>query len=116
MIHSKFGTIVLVPFPFTDLKSSKKRPALVLTSVPFKKTGGLVIVAMITSQTHSENIQGDYLIESWKEAGLLHESKLRLAKLVSIENKLLLKKMGEIPANELKKIKKEFTDLFSELC
>lgn len=115
MTPSKFGTIVLVPFPFTDLKTTKKRPALVLSHIPFKRTEGLVIVAMITSQILSKNIPGDYLIQFWQEAGLLHESKLRLAKLVSIEEKLLLKKMGEIPENELKKIKKEFIHLFGEI-
>jgi len=115
MIHSKFGTIVLVPFPFTDLKTTKKRPALVLSTVSFKKSDKFVILAMITSQIQAEKILGDYFIQDWQKAGLLHESKLRLSKLVTIENKILIKKLGEIQENDLKKIKKEFAKVFSEL-
>jgi mRNA interferase MazF len=48
------GTIVVVPFPFTDLSSSKVRPALVLASL----TRGDIILCQITSQSagHPEAI------------------------------------------------------------
>ncbi|SRR6266581_3203204 len=41
------GEIVVVPFPFTDLSSTKVRPALVLASL----TRGDLILCQITSQS-----------------------------------------------------------------
>ena len=43
------GDIVLVSFPFTDLSSSKRRPALVISPDAFNKRGQDVVLAAITS-------------------------------------------------------------------
>ena len=40
------GDIVVVPFPFSDLTNSKRRPALVITEL----TGDDVILCQITSK------------------------------------------------------------------
>ena len=32
MTRSEFGDIILVPFPFTDQSTTKKRPAVVISS------------------------------------------------------------------------------------
>ena len=40
------GDVVVVPFPFSDLSQSKKRPALVLADL----TGDDLILSQITSQ------------------------------------------------------------------
>ncbi len=46
----KRGDVVLVPFPFTDLSTTKQRPALVVSSDQFNATRNDVLVAAITSQ------------------------------------------------------------------
>ena len=46
----KRGDIVLVPFPFTDLSSSKRRPALVISPDDFNTRMQDLVVAVITSQ------------------------------------------------------------------
>ena len=44
------GDIVLVPFPFTDLSATKKRPALVVSPDKFNEHAQDVVLVAITSQ------------------------------------------------------------------
>jgi mRNA interferase MazF len=61
------GTVVLVRFPFTDLSSSKKRPALVVSPRTYSQRFGDVVVIALTSQD-----QGDAALAmvEWRAAGL----------------------------------------------
>jgi mRNA interferase MazF len=45
------GSIVLVPFPFTDLSQSKQRPAIVISPSDF--SGDNIIVCAVSSRTSS---------------------------------------------------------------
>lgn len=49
-----FGAIVLTDFPFTDLSSAKRRPALVVSTDNDRRTD--VVVAYITSVPHAEQL------------------------------------------------------------
>ena len=44
----KQGHIVLIPFPFTDLKGSKTRPALIISNETFNKRKNIVLMAIST--------------------------------------------------------------------
>jgi hypothetical protein len=52
------------------------------------------------------------LLNDWKLPGLLYSSKVRLAKLVSIESNIILKKIGTISDDDFSNVKKEFISLF----
>ena len=41
--------VVVVPFPFTDRRTSNRRPALALSSETFSAESGHTVLAMITS-------------------------------------------------------------------
>lgn len=105
--------VVLVPFPFTDLSILKKRPALVLATIRPKKLPPLHIIAMITSRIDSEVIDGDLVLKGWQKYGLLYQSKVRLAKVVSIEENIVDGKLGSVSSSEWKKIKQTFLKLFT---
>jgi mRNA interferase MazF len=45
------GDIVLIPFPFTDLSQSKKRPAIILSNAKPNAQGDYLLV-QITSRNH----------------------------------------------------------------
>lgn len=109
----KSADIVLVQFPFTDLIKTKQRPAMVLNVTPYSKNLRLVTIAMITSQIDQPQIVGDYDIVDWEEAGLLHASRLRLAKMATLENELIKKPLGKLSENDVKKIKKQIKTMFN---
>ncbi len=114
MTSYKSSDIILIPFPFTDLETSKKRPALVLSIVSGKKLPPLLVTAMITSQLESEKLPGDILLKDWEKAGLIHPSKLRLSKIVTVEEKIILKKLGILSTQDEKTVKASFRKVFSD--
>ena len=107
------GDIVLVPFPFSDLETTKKRPTLILSVITSKTLPKLYIVCMMTSQVDSENILGDYLMKDWEEVGLLYPTRIRVSKMVTVEEKLLQKKLGQLSRDDSKNIKKIMPKIFS---
>lgn len=50
------GDIVLIPFPFTDLRDSKMRPAIVVSNATVNRTNDLIL-AQITSQIKNDNFR-----------------------------------------------------------
>ena len=50
------GDIVLVSFPFTDLSSSKRRPALIISPDAFNERGEDVVLVAITSQEPDDKV------------------------------------------------------------
>lgn len=86
----KKGDIVLLSFPFTDLKGKKVRPALILVVSELD-----VIVAFITTQLKWQN-QFDLQLESDDLNGLKKTSLLRLSKITTLDKDLILGKLGEL--------------------
>jgi len=56
----KRGTIVLTQFPFTDLSSTKRRPAIIVSKVNEDKDDA--IVEFISSKIPIEASETDYII------------------------------------------------------
>lgn len=105
--------IILIDFPFADLDTTKKRPALVLSTVSATEHYSLLIVAMISSNLDGKKLVGDMVVKYWKEAGLLHPSRLRLAKLVTADSTLVLKKLGVLEKSDQADAKKIFRKVFA---
>lgn len=92
----KPGDVALVRFPFADVATTKKRPALVLAQTVRSPRNRLTTLAMITSQIESLRLEGDVLLDQWKAAGLLHPSLLRVAKIATVEADLVEKVIGKL--------------------
>ena len=79
------GTLVRVPFPYTDRPVLQRRPALVLSSAEFNRRHGLLWVAMVTS-TGNASWDGDVVIPDFQAASLPAPSLVRTAKLATIQS------------------------------
>ncbi len=92
--------IVLVPFPFGDLSGIKVRPAVCLTN----RIGVYdhVVVAFITSQAHTASEPSDLVIADTDPhfivTGLKVTSAIRLHRLLTVPESLILRELGEVPS------------------
>ena len=94
------GEVLVVPFPFTDLSSSKVRPALVLASL----TRGDVILCQITSQSagHPEAIP--VLASDFEAGDRLRRASFALPhRIVTAHESCARRTVGKLlPANSMK--------------
>lgn len=103
----KKGDIVLLSFPFTDLKGEKIRPALVLVVSDLD-----VIVAFITTQFKWKNTF-DILLEPNDLNGLKKTSLVRLSKITTIDKDLILGKLGELDSLDMQSINKSLIKILN---
>lgn len=86
--------IILVPFPFTDLSQSKRRPALIVSPNTYNQSQD-VVIAYVTSEKTSEKRMGDYSLQKWQEAGLPKPSLVRM-KFATLQKTMIIKKLGKL--------------------
>ncbi len=99
MTSYRAGDVVLIPFPFTDLSTVKQRPAVVLSSSHFNRRRNDVIIAAITSHLPKKIATDEYLLTATEQhrAGLPKPSMVKLGKIVTLEQRLVRKRLGRIP-------------------
>jgi mRNA-degrading endonuclease toxin of MazEF toxin-antitoxin module len=107
----KRGDIVLVPFPFTDLTSSKRRPALIVSPDSFNDQRQDVVLTAITSQLSEESaliIGRDDCVDG----ALPKRSVVKPAKLFTIHSTLVLKKICALRREKLDAVLTEIRQFF----
>ncbi len=110
----KRGDIVLIRFPFTDLSSTKVRPALVISNENYNTNQYNVVLLLITSNI-SRISSEDYLLNTndpeFKNTGLKQASTFRVGKIHTLNKKLLKWKLGSVGYNTLKEIENRLRNL-----
>ncbi len=111
IITYKKWDIILVPFPFTNLKTVKKRPALIVSPDEYNEKSDIVI-AFITSKMDSEYRLGDYKIQNWQKSNLPKPSMIRM-KFATIDKSIIIKKFGKLFSHDSTNFKKQLIDFFT---
>ena len=83
--------VVVVPFPFTDRRAAKRRPALIVSSASFNEAHEQAVLAMIT--TTAVEWPSDVVLRNWREAGLNAPCKVRF-KLFTLDYTLIVRRLG----------------------
>ncbi len=91
----EFGDVVLVPFPFTDQSTTKKRPAIVVSSAEYGARRPDLVIAAVSSRIRTSAGFGEVILGGWKEAGLLGPSVVKPV-LATIERRLVLRRLGRL--------------------
>ena len=95
MINYKFGSVVLVGFPFTNLQTTKKRPAVIINHINYQKQRPDIILMAITSRIRQPLTIGEALIQDWQIAGLAKPSLFKPL-IATIARERVIKIMGQL--------------------
>ena len=100
---------MLLPFPFTDLTTTKQRPAVVMSSAGFNARQRDVVVLAITSQIPDALSPEDYRLseDDQRAAGLPKSSIVKCGKLLTIDQRLIRKGLGRLPASTLHQLRQQ---------
>ncbi|MFP4394801.1 MAG: type II toxin-antitoxin system PemK/MazF family toxin [Anaerolineales bacterium] len=106
--------VILVPFPFDDLSSSKVRPAVCLTE-PIGPDDH-VVLAFITSHISDQPLTTDLVIDSTDPdfvlTGLHVSSMLRLHRLMTVTTALIRRELGQLPSRHRVQVDNRLQKLF----
>ncbi len=92
-------SVVVVPFPFADRETQKRRPAVVLSSqTEFGAPSGHSVLAMVTSAAHAR-WPLDVVISDLVAAGLSAPSVVRM-KLFTRDKRLIQRQVGTLSGDD----------------
>lgn len=92
MVVPATGSVVLVPFPFSDLSQTKQRPAVVLAGAG----RGDWMLCQITSNPYSDAQAITLTADDFQRGGLRDVSYARPGKLFTASNALLIREVGNL--------------------
>lgn len=108
------GSVVLVPFPFTDLSATKRRPALVVSPDGFHADD--VVLCAVTSQVPERLSIGEVslMTDDLVEENLPKPSMIRVGKLFTMYRDLIVGEFGQVKETKLAEVLAKLRKLFSE--
>jgi mRNA interferase MazF len=94
----KQGDILLIPIPFTDLSSKKRRPVIVISNDQYnRKTSDVIVFAMTTNPQvtdYSLSINSSDLVEG----ALNRPGKIRVDKVYTLSQTIVVRTFGQVDA------------------
>jgi mRNA interferase MazF len=99
------GDIVLLPVPFTDLSSSKRRPVIVVSRNDYHQTTrDMIVVAMTSNPTHTR--YSFVMTSNDLTAGSLNRpGYVRADKIYTLAQNIAVKTFGRVSAATLERIR-----------
>lgn len=101
------GDVVVIPFPFSDLSNTKRRPALVVASL----TGDDVILAQITSKSLSDVYSIEITASDFSSGSLTQDSLVRPNRIFTADSNIVLYKVGSLSSKKLDEVINKITEI-----
>ena len=103
------GEVVVLPFPQTDLKVGKRRPALVVADL----TGDDLILCQITSQSRRDTYSVPLISSDFESGRLNIDSFVRPNRLFTVDHAVVIYTAAKIKAHKLDEVRAKIRQLFS---
>jgi mRNA interferase MazF len=103
------GEVVVLPFPFSDLSASKKRPALVAATL----SGDDLILCQITSHPIRDTYAISLELSDFQAGGLNQSSQIRPNRLFTADSKIIRYGVGVVSASKLQEVTQALIQLFA---
>jgi len=94
------GDVVVVPFPFSNLSGSKRRPALVLTDL----RGDDIMICQITSKLTDDVFAQALRSEDFVSGSLPVNSFIRPLRVFTADRHIVFRKIGQITPERMNKV------------
>jgi mRNA interferase MazF len=105
------GDVVIVPFPFSDLTKTKRRPALVVAILP----GEDLILCQITSQSVMDEYAVSISSEDFITGSLKQPSNIRPNRLFTASENIIVYKTGQISIEKLENAIDKIVEILQKL-
>jgi len=105
------GDILLIPIPYSDLTSNKKRPVLVLSNDDYNTKTEDIIVAAITSNITSKEYSILISNKDMQEGNLHVNSCIRVDKIYTLSQSIVIKKFGAVKPEIINNVKEKLRKL-----
>jgi mRNA interferase MazF len=108
------GEILIVPIPFSDLSSNKKRPVLVLSNTEYnRRTNDIVITAITSNLTEKDYVV--MITNNDLELGSLKaDSCIRADKIYTLAQKIVASSFGKVKPYIVERVKEKIAQLMLE--
>jgi len=101
------GDVVVIPFPFSDLSQSKRRPALVIAPLE----GNDVILCQITSKTIKDSYAISIDDADFTSGNLKQSGNIRPNRLFTADSHIILYRIGSIKRDKLSEVTERLVDI-----
>jgi mRNA interferase MazF len=95
------GQVVLATFPFSDLKSNKLRPCLIIGIAEFND----IALCQITSKSYKSKRSILLLQSDFKQGSIITDSFIRPDKIATLDRIMIKQILGVINENKLQEVK-----------
>ena len=104
------GDVVVVPFPFSDLSSTKRRPALDAAALG---TGDDGVLCQITSRTVADNFSIHIAESDFVTGGLRRKSNVRPNRLFTADTRIILYRAGQLSIRKMRAVTAKIIEIIS---
>ena len=105
------GEIVLIPVPFTDLTSKRRRPVIVVSNDKYNQSTSDIIVDAMTSSLTPAPFSFTITSADLGAGALNHPGRVRVDKIYTLSQSIVVKRFGKVTDATLDRIRQLLADL-----